>query len=236
MHRTAIVLNKIGENIWTVEGDAVSFFGMPYTTRMTLIKLTTGDIWVHSPLNISQNLIKEVSALGKVKYLVSPNKLHHIFIADWMRAFPKAICYAPPGLVKKRRDITFDKELGMLPEAQWSTEIKQTIFKGSPAMQEVVFFHTSSKTLILADLIENFNPNSFNWWQRILARMTGILAPHGKTPIDWRLSFICGVNEARKSLSIILSWEPDVIVISHGECILGNGVRFLQKSFLWLKL
>ena len=209
---------------------------MPYTTRMTLIKLASGDIWVHSPLNISQNLIKEVSALGKVKYLVSPNKLHHLFIADWIKAFPEAICYASPGLVKKRRDITFDKELGMHPEAEWSTEINQTIFKGSPALQEVVFSHSRSKTLILADLIEYFKPDSFNWWQRILARVTGILSPHGKTPIDWRLSFIGGINEARKSLSIILSWEPDVIVVSHGECILGNGVRFLQKSFLWLKL
>jgi hypothetical protein len=135
---------------------------------------------------------------------------------------------------QKRSDIKFGKELGNRPEAEWSNEINQTIFKGSPAMQEVVFFHTRSRTLILADLIENFKPDSFNWWQRILARMTGILSPHGKTPVDWRLSFTFGKKEARKSLSIIMGWEPDIIVISHGECILDNGVPFLKKSFLWL--
>ena len=228
------MLNKIGENIWTVEGDAVPFFGLPYTTRMTLIRLASGDLWVHSPLKISEDLMREMLSLGKVKYIVSPNKLHHLFIPDWIRAFPEAICYAPPGLVKKRSDIKFGKELGMLPEAQWSNEINQTIFKGSPAMQEVVFFHSRSKTLILADLIENFKPDSFNSWQRILARMTGILSPDGKTPVDWRLSFTFGKKEARKSLSIIMGWEPDIIVISHGECILENGVAFLKKSFLWL--
>ena len=129
------------------------------------------------------------------------------------------MCYAPPGLVKKRRDIKFSKELGMLPEVEWSNEIRQTIFKGSPAMQEVVFFHTSSKTLILTDLIENFKPGAFNWWQRILAGLTGILSPHGKTPVDWRLSFAFGKKAAKKSLSIMMAWEPDVIVISHGECM-----------------
>ena len=118
MKKAVKVLNNIGENIWTVEGEAVLFFGMPYTTIMTLIKMASGDIWIHSSLKLSQDLIREVSARGNVKYLVSPNKLHHLFIADWIKAFPEAICYASPGLVKKRRDITFDKELGMHPEAE----------------------------------------------------------------------------------------------------------------------
>jgi len=228
------VLNKVAENIWVVDGDAVSFFGMPYTTRMTVIRLSSGELWIHSPLKISNNLIEEILALGEVKYLISPNKLHHLFIPDWMVKFPEAVCYASPGLEKKRNDIAFSKELGMLPEDEWSKEINQTIFKGSPAMQEVVFFHYSSKTLILTDLIENFTPDSFNWWQRTLARFAGIVSPHGKTPVDWRLSFAFGKKEAKKSLSIIMGWKSENIVISHGECIFGNGFEFLKKSFSWV--
>lgn len=98
-----------------------------------------------------------------MKYLISPNKLHHLFLADWTQKFPDAICYAPPGLVKKRPDITFSRVLGMRPKDEWAEEINQTIIKGSPIMEEVVFFHRNSKTLILADLIENFNPESFSW-------------------------------------------------------------------------
>lgn len=122
----------------------------------------------------------------------------------------------------------------MQPEDVWGEEIDQTIFKGSPVMQEVVFFHHSSKTLILTDLIENFKPVSFNWWQRSLAKYTGILSPNGKTPLDWRLSFVFGKKEAKKALSIMIGWEPENIVISHGECIFGNGLEFLQRSFSWI--
>ncbi len=228
------MLNKIADNLWTVDGDAVPFFGMPYTTRMTVILLPSGELWIHSPLQLSDQLSRDISALGEVKYLVAPNKLHHLFLADWIARYPEVHCYAAPGLVKKRPDIRFTKELGMRPEAPWSKEIDQTIFLGSPGMQEVVFFHHGSNTLILADLIENFTPASFNWWQRPLAKFAGILAPRGKMPIDWRFSFIFGKKEARKSLAIIIKWKPEIIVISHGECIWEHGEEFLKKSFSWL--
>ena len=122
----------------------------------------------------------------------------------------------------------------MQSEVEWMCEIYQTIFKGSSVMEEVVFFHRSSKTLILGDLIENFKPETLGLAQRMIARFAGILSPHGKTPIDWRLSFIFGKTKARKSLSIIKEWKPDNIVISHGECILGNGLEYINKSFSWL--
>ncbi|MEH6629128.1 MAG: DUF4336 domain-containing protein [Motiliproteus sp.] len=228
------MLNKVAEDIWTVDGAAVPFFGMPYTTRMTVIRLASGELWVHSPSQIDVDLMREISALGEVKYLLSPNKLHHLFLLDWINAFPQAHCYASPGLAKKRPDIQFTKELGMRPEVEWSKEIDQTIFKGSPGMQEVVFFHRRSKTLILTDLIENFNPSAFNRWQRLLARFTGILSPNGRTPVDWRLSFLFGKKQARQSLAVLMAWAPDKIVISHGDCIWEDSVQFLKKSFSWV--
>lgn len=175
------MLKNIAPNIWIVEGDVVSFFGLPYSTRMTIIRLADGTLWLHSPTKISDALLQQIAALGEVKYLVAPNKIHHLFLNEWLKAFPLASCYAPPGLVKKRTDINFDHELTMAPELEWANQINQTFFNGSPAMQEVVFYHVSSKTLILTDLIENFTPASFNWWQRIVAGITGILAPNGNT-------------------------------------------------------
>jgi len=228
------MLNEVSENIWTIDGDAVPFLGFPYTTRMTIVRLSDNELWIHSPLKISDALVEEVLKLGEIKYLVSPNKLHHLFLADWMEKFPDAISYASPGLAKKRSDLSFSKELDLLPESEWSKDIDQTIFKGSFAMEEVVFFHRSSKTLILADLIENFNLSSFNWWQRIVAGFIGILSPDGKAPMDWRLTYLFGKKDARKSLSIITAWAPENIVISHGECIMGDGVEFIKKSFSWV--
>lgn len=228
------MLNRVGDNIWTVDGDAVIFYGMPYFTRMTLVRLADGALWLHSPLELSAPLASEVSALGEVKYLVAPNKLHHLFIGQWLQAFPAAQAYSAPGLAEKRPDIAFAKRLDAQPEPAWADDLGQTLFSGSSFMQEVVFFHKPSKTLIVADLIENFKPESLNAWQQIVARMAGILAPNGKTPVDWRLSFIFGKTQARRSLATLLEWQPENIILAHGECIFGNALGFLKKSFSWV--
>lgn len=44
-------------------------------------------------------------------------------------------------------------------------------------MEECVFYHSSSSTLIVTDLVENFSGKDFNYWQRVVAKGVGILAP-----------------------------------------------------------
>lgn len=227
-------LKEVGRNIWTYEGETVDFYGFPYTTRMTVVRLNNGALWIHSPERLNAPLQEELGALGRVAHLISPNKLHHLFLEEWIAAYPDALCYAAPGLAKKRKDIRFTKELSDTPDEAWAGEIEQLIFRGSPLMEEVVFFHTSSKTLLLTDLIENFRAEHFSGWKRAAARVTGIIYPHGKTPLDWRLSFVFGKAKARQSLQRMLAWEPENVVISHGECIFGQGTTFLKESFSWL--
>jgi hypothetical protein len=101
-------------------------------------------------------------------------------------------------------------------------------------MEECVFFHKQSHTLIVTDLVENFSGREFNYWQRVVAKRVGILAPNGKMPVDWRLSFMFGKAEARKHLECLLRWNPSVLVMSHGEIVRENAREFLTKSFKWL--
>ncbi|MCJ8297106.1 MAG: DUF4336 domain-containing protein, partial [Colwellia sp.] len=68
-------LIKLDDNIWISDGEAVSFYGFAYTTRMTIVKLKDGKLWVHSPGKIIEEMIDEVKSLGQVSYLVSPNKI-----------------------------------------------------------------------------------------------------------------------------------------------------------------
>jgi len=229
-----VLLNKISDNIWIYDGSTVPFLGLPFSTRMTIVRLLSGELWIHSPEIICSQLQEELQQLGNVKYVISPNKLHHLFLSEWVEKYPKAEYYAAPGLIKKRSDINFTKELSNTSDLEWNSEINQIVFQGSPIMEEVVFFHVASRTLILTDLIENFNPNVFNWWQTVVARLTGVVSPNGKTPIDWRISFIFGKKKAKQALRKIVEWKPDNIIISHGECIIGDGLNFLNKSFKWL--
>lgn len=119
-------------------------------------------------------------------------------------------------------------------EPEWQGEIDQLIFKGSRVMQEVVFFHKASKTLILTDLIENFDENYFSGFKGLIARLSGIVAPDGKTPIDWRLSFFFGKKQARECFARIIAWQPEKIIVAHGKNIEVDATGFLKKSFKWL--
>lgn len=228
-------LQLVDENIWLYDGSTVSWYGMPYTTRMTVIRLINGKIWIHSPGKISGDLIDEIQKLGDIEYLISPNKIHHLFIQDWIALCPDAKAYSSPGLEEKRKDIKFYSSLSDVAEIAWQDEIEQLVFRGSKVMEEVVFFHKQSKTLILTDLIENFHPDHFKGLRKILAKITGIISPNGKTPLDWRVSFIFNKAKARVSLQKMIDWNPKRIIISHGECIENDALEFLKKSFGWLR-
>ena len=228
-------LRKFGENIWTAEGPPVSFYGMPYPVRMTVIKLDNGDLFIHSPIAPDGELLKQVKALGPVKYLVSPNKIHHLYMGDWQQLFDQAKMFASPGLRKKRADLEFDADLQDRPEEEWESEIDQLVFAGSRAVSEVVFFHHQSKTLILTDLIENFDPDWFPGWKGWLAKIGRIVAPDGQAPLDFQLSFFGRKHLARQSVERIKQWQPKNIIIAHGACYKGNAMSEIKRAFRWVE-
>ena len=162
-------LQAIGEGIWIADCPTVRFYGMPFPTRMTVVRLADGSLFIHSPERLDDNLRRAVDDRGPVRHLISPNKLHHLFLDRWLQAYPQAVCYAAPGLSAKRSDLRFDIQLDDRVPAAWAGTIDQLLFRGSPVMEEVVFFHRPSATLIVTDLIENFAPASLNFWQRGLA-------------------------------------------------------------------
>ncbi|MBV7296324.1 DUF4336 domain-containing protein [Enterovibrio paralichthyis] len=224
----------LAENIWIVDGETVSFYSLPYTTRMTVVRLEEGGLWIHSPVGLTDTLRKEIDKLGEVKYLIAPNHLHHLFLGEWQEAYPNAQTFGTPEVIDKRRDLKFDNTLGKQENWPLDGQISQRLFTGSRFMAECVFFHHRSKTLIVTDLIENFDPYQFNNLQRPIARLAGILAPEGKMPIDWRLSFMFNKATAREHMETIIGWNPERIVMAHGEIIPHDAVPFLMRSFDWL--
>lgn len=227
-------MKSLGNNIWYVDGDSVPFYTLPYTTRMVIVRLADNSLWIHSPIKLTQDLVNQVDALGQVRFLIAPNKLHHLFLKDWQQHYPATAVYGTEQVSQKRSDIQFDGILTSDVTLPWENDIQQCLFTGSKAMQECVFFHRDSKTLIVTDLIENFSPDAFPPIKRFLAKISGVVAPNGKMPIDWRLSF--NKDVAREHMQHIISWQPEKIVMAHGLIIEDHAVSFLEKSFSWLKL
>lgn len=227
-------LIEVGREIWIAEGPSVSFFTIPYPTRMTIVRLSNGRLWVCSPIQLDSDLEKEVNALGSVEYVVSPNKLHHLFLGEWTNAWPGARLYASPGLARRRKGLRFNGELGDTPPAEWAGEVDQVIVHGSFALEEVLFFHRVSRTLIVTDLIQKFEPERLSRAQRLVMRLDGMLGPNGSTPREWRLSF-WNRKAARQAVRKALAWNPERVVLAHGAWIRKDGRAGFERSLRWLK-
>lgn len=216
------------------DGPVTSFHGFAYPTRMAVIRLSDGGLFIWSPIALSDTLRASVDSLGPVRHLVPPNALHHLFLGEWKAAYPAARLYAPPRLRRKRQDLRFDADLGDAPEPGWAADIDQVVVNGSLALTEVVFFHRGSRTALFADLIQNFPRDWFKGWRGILARFGGIVAPHPSAPRDWRASFL-DRRAARASLGTILAWPIDKVLIAHGDIPAGDGNAIVRRSFAWLR-
>lgn len=234
----------LAPDLWIVDGPLVRMalgwgLSAPFPTRMTLVRLADGGLWCHSPVAPDERLFAAVDALGPVGHLVSPNKLHYAHIAAWKRRYPDACAWASPGVreraVAQGIQADFDAELADAPPPAWVGTLDQLHFRGSRAIEEVVFLHRPSATLILADLIENFEAERLDAPLRWLARLGGVLAPDGKMPLDMRLSYLGHKAQARACLAQLLAWHPQRIVLAHGRCFLEAGEAELRRAFAWLR-
>jgi len=231
-------LKRLDKNIWIVDGPHIQFYGLPFPTRMTIVRLNNGELFIHSPIALTKALKREIEELGKVRHLVSPNWIHYASIASWQKEFDNTLAWASPNVEARARkykvEIEFDRSLSEEAEVEWAGEIDQLIAHGSKTHVEVVFFHKSSKTLIITDLIENFEKKQFSWLTSKLLWLAGNLDPDGKAPIDMRLSFFGGKSKLQSAVKKMLSWKPEKIILAHGRWYQSNGVAELRRAFRWV--
>jgi len=227
------MLEEFGPSLYVADGPTVSFYGFPYPTRMAVARLSDGSAWVWSPVALSDELFNSVAAIGSVQHVISPNKIHHLFLAEWAERWPNARVYAPPGLAQRRPDLSFDADLGDEPDPAWATDIDQVIFRGSLAMEEVVFFHRASRTVIVCDLIQRHSEATMTGWKGMLMRLDSLVGEHGSTPREWRASFLRR-GKARAAREKVLGWKPERLLIAHGECAQTGATTIIDKALSWI--
>ena len=230
------MLERVHEALWVVDGENVSFYGIPYPTRSVIACLQNGDLWIWSPVRLTADLRAEVDRLGPVRHLVSPNKLHHLYLQEWKAAYPESQLWGPQSTIKKCSTLSFREALKDSPPPEWGPDIDQAWFRGSFAMDEIVFLHRPSATAIVADLIQTFSDHflreHWGWW-RFLARLDGLTQDQACAPLELRLSFI-NRAPARRARAKMLSWNCQRVIVAHGEWPRTDGSDFLARSFRWL--
>lgn len=230
-------LSPIGDRIWMADGPIVDFFSFPYPTRMVIVRLEEDALWVWSPVALTDDLRAEVESLGRVTHLVSPNKIHYLFLSEWQAAFPEARLWGPVSTIKKCTVLCFEAPLEDTPPHDWGPDIDQAWFRGSFIFDEVVFFHRPSRTAIFADLIEAFSEDFlhkyWSWWQRPLAYLDGITEKSPHAPGELRLSFIDRAP-TRAARDKVLSWAPEQVIVAHGEWCHKGGLAFVERALDWV--
>ena len=223
-------LKPLANDIWIAERSQ-TFYGLPVGTRMTVIRLSGGRLLLHSPVALDSKLQAELDAIGRVSYVVAPNRLHHLYAGEVAKVYPEARLWVAPGLERKRPDLAFVAVLGDEPPEEWREEVWQTFFRGRPYENEVVFFHRSSRTLILCDLAFNFGPRAAAP-TRLLMKLLRSYGRFGPSKLDPLL--IRDRDAARQSLERILAWDFDRVVVAHGEVLESGGREALRAGYAWL--
>lgn len=229
-------LKPVAENVWIVDGPVIRFgpkpFAVPFSTRMSVLRLANG-LMIHSPTRLTDELRAEIESAGAVRWIIGPNRIHYWWVRGWHVAFPHADVYLAPRIKEqagRRIDFAFcplDRDAGY----PWDDEVATLPVSGR-YMTEVEFFHRESRTLILTDFIENFEPAKLSFFMRMLTWLGSVQHPDGQMPRDMRMTFDRGALQI--AVERMLAWEPERIVIAHGRWLERNGTEELRRAFRWL--
>jgi hypothetical protein len=204
-------------------------YGVELGTRMTVVRLGDGGLLLHSPVRLDDRLRGQLAELGHVRFLIAPNRWHHMFVGDYQRAYPEALLFAPERLRDKRPDLRIDASLvaGTLPR-----EVDTCFVAGVPIFDESVILHRASGTLITSDLLVHVEASS----PRLTRLVFRLIGNYGQPGWGWleRRMFVKDRRALRASVEQILTWPFDRIVLAHGMPVEHGGQTALHDAFQWL--
>lgn len=216
---TIPLLTPFGPDIWIADGPTVSAIGFHYPTRMAIIRLADGGLFVWSPVAHSEDLLREPDAIGVVHFIIAPNTLHDLSLKQWLNAYPEAKLHAAPGLRQRHRERVF--------------QVDQVLVRGNRITNEAVFFHVASRTVLFTDLVQNFPRGWFKGWRGIIAYLDRLVASEVAVPQKFRVAF-SDRKAARVALQRIYAWPAEKVLMAHGGPILQDGAAVIRRAFRWL--
>lgn len=224
------LLCEFAPDVWEYSAP-LRVLGIEMGHRMTVVRLGDGSLWVHSPVAWSEELEREIRALGDPTRFAAPSRMHDGFWPAWFERFPQAEFSAAPGVAREHPELRFTVRLGDETPGVPGGELQARWIRGMPVVNEVVFLHGASRTLIVADLIFNLDPPDF--LSRLMLRLNGALAR--PTPSRMFKMAIRDKAAFRESLDSVLAWDFDRVIVGHGANVGSAGKDVLRTAFAFLK-
>ncbi len=223
-------LTAIADNIWLARQPVV-FYGFKMVTCMSIVRLPSGQLFVHSPISLTGEMASQIAALGNVSWIVAPNRLHHLHAISCAQRFPEATLWVAPDLASKNPAFADYPIIPTGAQAPWSDAIDGVFIAGNTELNETVFFHRQSKTLIITDLAVLLGPwDSFG--TRSYARLNRCYHCFGHSFL--LKTFFRDKAAARRSLAQVMNWDFTRIVLAHGPVIEHDAKATFAQAFSWL--
>lgn len=230
------MLTQHAPDLWSVARPH-GFMALQFGVRMVVVRIGERLV-LHSPISLSDAEAAEISKLGEVGAIIAPNLFHHLYAGEACERFPEATLVAPLGLEKKRDDLKIDVVLdlsldALREQAPWDLDVLTPLpIAGQKVMQEFVFLHRPSKSLLTTDLVLNISEP-----EGLVTKFYSWMSRYKGAPIHsplLKLSTWSDKKAGKESLERVLAEDFDRLLLAHGDVVESGGKEALANAFSWL--
>ncbi|MEM7073485.1 MAG: DUF4336 domain-containing protein [Pseudomonadota bacterium] len=225
----------MADGLWLIDGPPAQGTRLRLPTRAVVVRLSDGTLWLYAPTRLTPELCDSLDALGTLAHIVAPAPSRLDTLPDWLEHYPKARFWAAPGVMERAAQLSIPlrkpraldrKDAG----ADWREDLHQLLVQGHPDHAEAVFFHRSSDTLIVCDLISAVETAHLSAWMRPVIWLLGLDDAVGRMP-RWLRRGVRDEMALADSVERMIGWGPRRIILSQGRWYRRDGVAELERAF-----
>jgi glyoxylase-like metal-dependent hydrolase (beta-lactamase superfamily II) len=225
------MLNQLCDGLWAAEHDVRLPGGVIFRSRMTVVDLGDGELLIHSPVPLDEASAEAIESLGTVRWIVAPNDHHHLFVGQAAARFPAAEVLGSSGARENESEVDFDRALEDGAPEEWDGRLDMLPIEGTKMWGEFVFLHRASRTLLCADLVFNIHDIP-NLATHIVLWLVGARRRFTQTRSE-RWLMVKDREAYAESVSKVLEWDFDRVVMGHGRVVDTGGHRRLAEAVSW---
>jgi hypothetical protein len=218
------MMKQLADNLW-VKVYPLALMGTLLGRTVTIIRVSSGRLVLHSMAPFSPNDVEQIRACGEPSWLVEAMMLHDTYARQGRDVFREVPFLAPKGFDQV---VNFATQPLLPAPAEWSGELEVFPLAGLPTLQEHVFLHIPSRTLIVADLVFNFDPEETGWNYFFHHYLAGIKRYPGLSRV-FRL-YIRDRSAFCTSMAPVLAADFDRIIVGHGRIVERGGKALLRRA------
>ena len=221
-------LQRVGAQCWIADRELSYNRQATIPIRMVVLRDQSGALTLYSPVLLDEGTHEALAGLGEVVRVVAPNRFHTLFAGRALDAYPRAELLVPldnAGLAERfparsrlvREHLELEPGLELYPVRQ------------REGFTELAGYHDPSATLLVADLLFNFQQATSSL-ARFGYRLSGVWRKPGHSRLQ-RLLLLRDTD----SLGAFYRWglaKPfSQIVMAHGQVVADDAREVFYQSF-----